>query len=335
MITIDGTYGEGGGQIIRSAVALAAITQTPIEILNIRGGRPKPGLQAQHLTAVRAMAELCGAELIGDALGSVYLSFTPIRPVRAGHYRFDIGTAGSCNLVLQTILVPLALAEGPSEIRVTGGTHNPMAPTFHYLAEVTLPCLSLMGLKAELAVESYGFYPKGGGHVVLRLPGGAELSGLNLTARAQHLVPKGHVLTVGLPDHVGPRGEKALRSVVGPEFRVRQESAVNVGPGAAAHVTVASGGGFAGFTGLGERGKPMEKVASEPAHAYLAWLKSGATVDEHLADQLVLPAALAKSPTSYRTNVVTNHLRTMAWLIPQFLPAQVQIDESGRVDVWP
>lgn len=333
LLTLDGSYGEGGGQVIRTSVALAAITGRPVEIHNVRGNRSKPGLQAQHLTAVRAAAEICGARLKGDALGSIYLSFEPTKKPEAGEFRFDIGTAGASTLVLQTVLAPLAVAGGESRVTVTGGTHNPMAPTVDYLEHVVLPAYARMGLQSQLDMTAAGFFPKGGGTVNLRfaLPDGFQ--GIDLLNRGQIRKTIGVITTAELPDSVGDRGERALWPFLPAQTRVLKVRKPSKGAGAASFVGIQAEGGYAGFTGLGAKGKPMERVSQEAGSAYQEWLETDAAVDEHLADQLVIPAILAQGPSAWRTSEVTEHLRTMAWLVPQFLPVQVKIEEDGVVRV--
>jgi RNA 3'-terminal phosphate cyclase (ATP) len=174
VIQIDGSQGEGGGQILRCALALGAICGTPVHIRSIRAGRRTPGLQAQHLTAVTALAQICGAQIEGASLGSQVLTFIP-GEIRPGEYEFDIGTAGSVSLVLQAILLPLATAERPSRVTLTGGTHVPWSPPTDYLREVLFPVLARMGLHAVLEVERWGFFPRGGGRIALEVMGGSAL----------------------------------------------------------------------------------------------------------------------------------------------------------------
>jgi RNA 3'-terminal phosphate cyclase (ATP) len=335
LLTLDGSYGEGGGQIIRTSVALAAITGRPVEIQNVRGKRAKPGLQPQHLMAVRAAGELCGAKLRGDAVGSIYLSFEPTKKPEPGEFRFEIGTAGSANLVLQTVLFPLALAGGESQVTVTGGTHNPMAPTVEYLDKVALAAFSRMGLHGVLDWPRAGFFPKGGGEVNLRIRCPEGLRGVELLDRGTIHRHDAIVTTAELPDTVADRAERVLWTYLPPTGRVLKERKPSLGPGAAVTLCVVAGGGHAGFTALGQKGKPMERVAEEAGDAYQEWLETEAAVDEHLADQLVLPAALATGPSAWRAPQVTEHLRTVAWLVPQFLPVGIEIANDGLVRVSP
>ncbi|MGV3614932.1 MAG: RNA 3'-terminal phosphate cyclase [Fimbriimonas sp.] len=334
LLTIDGSHGEGGGQVIRTSVALAAMTGRPIEIHDVRGRRAKPGLQPQHLMAVRAAGELCGAQVKGDAVGSVYLRFEPTKKPEAGDFRFDIGTAGSTNLVVQTVLLPLALAAGESRVTVLGGTHNPMAPSAEYLEGVALPAFSRFGVQSSFAWPRAGFYPKGGGEVQIRIFGGEPLQGVELLNRGD-ASPMGSILTSLLPESVGIRGERALERFLPSPSRILRMDKPSLGAGAAAFVAVRGGDVYAGFTGLGAKGKPMERVSEEAGEAYRVWAATSATVDEHLADQLVLPACFAKGSSAWRTSEVTEHLRTMGWLVPQFLSVGIEIGEDGVVRVAP
>jgi RNA 3'-terminal phosphate cyclase (ATP) len=340
LITIDGSYGEGGGQIIRTSLSLSAITGQPVEVVNVRARRTKPGLQPQHLTAVRAAASLCAARLEGDAVGSTRFAFRPQAPVQAGAYRFDIGTAGATGLVVQTVLMPLALAEGPSEVTVTGGTHVPHAPPADYLETVYLPALRLAQIEAEFRYERAGFYPRGGGEVRLTLPGGATPTPFDLSERGKSADLTAYVVTSSLAEHVAERGAATIQQFmkgVGRKVEVVPRDLPSPGPGAAVVLTVRWEGGVAGFSSVGERGKPMEKVATQPCEEFMAWWKSGAACEEHLADQLVLPAALARGESRWTTSQVTEHLRTVVWVVRHFIPVEatleVQPDGIGRVTI--
>lgn len=326
MPTIDGSHGEGGGQIIRTAVSLAAITGQAFEIHSIRAKRNKPGLQPQHLAAVRAAAELCGADLGGAAVGSTSLTFEPRRPVSSGCYRFDIGTAGAATLVAQTVLLPLALAGVPSEVTVIGGTYNPHAPPYEYFAGVYLPALSAMGIEAQANSSRAGFYPRGGGEIRIVVNPGAPRS-IHWTERGARISVDAAVVTSGLPEEVAERGASKVGSLV-PEARIAIERREALGIGAAVVVRASHAQGYAGFTSLGERGKRMERVAEEACEAFSAFATTKACVDEHLADQLVLPASLAEGASRWTAAAVTEHLETVLWLAAQFLPIQFSIDHN-------
>jgi RNA 3'-terminal phosphate cyclase (ATP) len=332
-VEIDGSYGEGGGQIIRTSLSLSAITGRTLEITAIRAKRSRPGLQPQHLAAVRAAAELCGAELSGDAAGSSSLRFTPTRLVQAGDYCFDIRTAGAAPLVAQTVALPLVLAGGPSTVHITGGTHVPHAPPADYLEAVYLPALRMRGVPARVEYPRAGFFPKGGGEILLRIDTLSHpLSPLRLIERGELRSLTAFVVTAELPEHVGRRGASAIEKFmkgVGRKVRVELRDCPALNPGAAVVLAAECEEGLAGFTSLGERGKPVERVAEEACQQFMAWWKSGAACDEHLADQLVLPAVLTPGESRWTTPVVTEHLRTVLWVAGRFLPVQSSIEESG------
>jgi RNA 3'-terminal phosphate cyclase (ATP) len=330
-IHIDGSYGEGGGQIIRTSVSLAALTGKAVEISNVRARRSRPGLQPQHLTAVRAAAALCGAELEGAEVGTPRFVFRPQRAPVPGAHRFDIGTAGATPLVAQTVLVPLMHAGEDSHVVIRGGTHVPHAPTAEYLEAVYIPALKRAGLHARFDYPRAGFFPKGGGELDLAVSAGGSPQALDLTARGRLVSLTAYIVAAELPDHVVERGAgtvEAFMKSVGRKVTVerRQKQALN--PGAAVVVVAECEGGLAGFVGLGERGKPMEEVAQKPCEAFMEWWKSGAACDEHLADQLVLPLALAAGESRWTTPVVTEHLRTVLWLTEHFLPIRCTIEEA-------
>lgn len=333
-IQIDGSFGEGGGQMIRNSLALAAVTGKSMEIINIRARRSKPGLQPQHLTAVRAAASICAAQLEGEAIGSTRLRFTPGAEVQAGEYRFDIGTAGATGLVLQTLLLPLSLAKSDSQVRVKGGTHVPNAPTVDYLEAVYLPALRRLGFSGAVDYTSAGFFPKGGGQVSAPLGGsGGFLPPVQMPERGSLVELKAIVTTAQLPSHVAERGEATIEKFmkgIGRKITIERREMPSPGAGAAVLIAVECEAGFAGFTGLGERGKPMEKVAEEPCEAFLKWWKTGATCDEHLADQMALPAALTQAESVWTTPEVTEHLRTALHLAQMFVPMDYAIEESGE-----
>jgi len=330
MIEIDGSYGEGGGQILRTSLALAAVTGQAVEIANVRAGRSKPGLQPQHLTAVRAAAALCDARLEGDTVGSTRLAFKPQNAPCPDTYRFDIGTAGATTLVAQTVLLPLAHGATESQVTITGGTHVPHAPPAEYLEATYLPALHRAGLPVRFDCPRAGFYPKGGGEVRLEISAPSSLQPLDFTERGKLTTLRAFILTSLLPAHIGERGAAAVEKFmkgIGRPVSVERRERPSVGPGAAVVLAAECEGGFAGFTALGERGKPMEKVAQEACEAFMAWWKTGAACDEHLADQLALPMALAAGESRWRTPTVTEHLRTVLWVVRQFLPVQASVEE--------
>ena len=331
MIEIDGSYGEGGGQIIRTSVSLAAITGRAVRVFNVRARRTKPGLQPQHVMAVKAAAELCDARVKGDAVGSVQFEFRPGAEIRGRDYEFDIGTAGASGLVFQTVFLPLTAAGVDSRFTIRGGTHVPHAPPIDYLSGVYLTALRQAGVEARLSYGPAGFYPQGGG-VVLSSAGKGSLTPVSLTERGGLRNLTAHIVTARLPEHVAERGattvETFMKGVGRKVITVRHDSGeLARSTGAAVVLTAECDGGFAGFTGLGERGKPMEKVAEQACEEFMKWWKTGAAVDEHLSDQLVLPMSLTTGESRWTTPAVTDHLRTVLWVVEKFLPIQHRIDE--------
>lgn len=340
MIDIDGSYGEGGGQILRTSLSLAAITGKAIRIFQIRAGRQKPGLAAQHLTAVRAAATICQAQLRGDKLGSMMLEFIPGNSVQAGEYTFDVsearegGSAGTVNLVLQTILLPLALAAGDSQVTLRGGTQVPFSPPFSYIEQVYLPIVSQMGLQASVKLNAWGWYPQGRGEVHLRVTGDAKLGGINLLDRGKLREVRGLAVVTELPAHIANR--MALRS----ENILRQANLRNnikplrataASTGAGIFLTAEYEHSLAGFSALGRLGLPAEKVAEKACKELLDFQEKVAPVDVHLADQLLLPSALAAEKSAYRVAEISSHLTTNIWVIQQFGLASINIDEIERI----
>lgn len=332
LIQVDGSSGEGGGQIIRTSLSLSVITGRAIAISNIRARRTKPGLQPQHLTAVRAAAALCDAKLSGDSVGSAFLSFEPQAATKAGEYRFDIGTAGATPLVVQTVLMPLALATGASQVTVTGGTHVPHAPPAEYLEMVYLPALRRAGLDVSMSYSTAGFYPRGGGQIDIAIRPSAAPTPLDLSDRGKLESLRACIVTSNLPDHVAERGEatvdRAIKAV-GRKVVIERRQMPSPGTGAAVVVAAQCQNGLAAFSSIGELRRPMEKVAEAPCREFMRWWKSDAACDEHLADQLVLPMAFATGPSRWTTPTVTEHLRTVLEVVQQFLPLQVAIEEGA------
>ncbi len=327
MLTIDGSYGEGGGQILRTALALSAVLERPVLIEKIRARRRNPGLQAQHLASVRALTEITAAEVEGATVGSTSLRFVPTR-IAHGEYGWDVGTAGAISLVLQTILIPLALAPAASRFSITGGTHVPWSPPVPYINQVLLPALEGMGLRASLTLKRWGFYPKGGG-LVEGLVEPSALHPLTLSQRGRLVEMVGLSAVAGLSTRVAERQrDRALWRLKPLEMPCRieicQVEARN--PGTVLFLALQCEGGRAGFSGLGERGKPAERVADEVCDQVFAYLQGTGVADPHLADQLLLPMAIAAGFSSVATTVVTEHLLTNRWVIEQFLPGRTRVE---------
>jgi len=337
MLTIDGSFGEGGGQVLRTCLSLAAITGTDVRIAGIRASRKNPGLAAQHLTSVRATAAVCGGMVEGDRLGSQELVFRP-RGCHAGQYVFDVTdiqpSAGSVNLVLQTVLPILAQCDGPSEVTLRGGTHVAWSPTFDYVADVFLPAVAEFGVRAETELRKSGHYPKGGGEEVLRIGAGGPWRAVNFGSARGELRCRLTSRASCLPRHVIERQLSAMKTELrGVCSRMEEiaEDTPGIAPGTAAMVATLPGmGGWAGCTALGARGKPAEAVGREAAQAFRAFVESGAAVDRHLADQLLLYAALAEGATVLAVEEITEHARTNMWVIEQFIGPRFQVEEPAE-----
>jgi len=334
---IDGRHGEGGGQILRTALALAAILQRPVEIQNIRTGRKKPGLRPQHLLAVKALATITSAHVEGAELGSMRLYFEP-RQLKAGTYALDIGTAGSTGLVLQAMLPGLFLANGTSQLTITGGTHVPWSPCFHYLNEVFIPALEEMGGFVSLELARWGWYPKGGGRIIASISPVTELGAMERTSRGR--LNDIYVLSAvsNLPGSIAERQrDQVLKRLVTEGYdasRVELADAPSPGTGTVVFVRTRFENGAAGFTSLGKKGKAAEKVADNACSDLFRFMASEAAVDDYLADQLVLYMALARGRSSLIAGRITKHLLTNMWVIEQFLPVRFEVDEeTGSVSV--
>jgi RNA 3'-terminal phosphate cyclase (ATP) len=318
-VVLDGSEGEGGGQILRSALALSLITRRPLRVTRIRARRPRSGLLHQHLAAVRAAAAVGEAEVEGDAKGSMDLSFRP-RALRGGAHRFAVGSAGSTTLVIQTILLPLLAAEEPSRVVVEGGTHNPWAPPFEFLARAFLPALVRMGARAELRLERRGFAPAGGGRITAAVEPSA-LAPLDATQRGVFLEGRADVLLSGLPAHVGEREAAVLAERLRPPrwtIRIDAEEAP-LGPGNAVVVEARGEHATEVAVAFGAPRIPAERVARDAARRIQAWLDADVPVGEHLADQLLLPLAIAGG-AFVTCAPLSSHARTNAEVIARFLP---------------
>ncbi len=327
-IIIDGSRGEGGGQILRTAVALAAAGAKPVRLVNIRARRPKPGLRPQHLAAVQAAAAVCGGTLEGDRIGSRELTLTP-GPLAARRYRFEIPTAGSAMLVAQTVIGPLALAEGESEAVITGGTHNPFAPCFEYVRDVFCVLASAMGVEGYVELARPGFYPAGGGEVHLAVRGGGLRAARLLSRGELRRVDGVSIASAALPGHIVERQAARAASRLQAarlDATIDRATPESASPGTALFLRAVFARSVAGFFGLGKRGKPAERVADEAVDALLAFLDADASVDPHAADQLVPLAALAAGESRWRTPCATSHLLTVAEVVRQVTGRTVDID---------
>ena len=339
-VFIDGSMGEGGGQILRTSLALAFITGRNLHIENIRAARRKPGLAKQHLICVLAACEICPGQCKGAAIGSQVLDFQP-GPIHGGNFTFNIGSAGSATLVIQTILPALFLADEPSTVTVTGGTHNPWAPPFDFLAETFLPAIGTAGFDADCKLEKYGFFPAGGGKITLNVkPRQENLNrAINLCEPAEQIQIHARIYTAKLPAHIAQRQKKLLLQS---KLKFKDIEHIEVtdsdGPGNCIMIRlVASSSEACGwfdrtsvFTAFGQKGKPSEKVVSEVVSLAENFLPRGAAVDRFSADQLLIYMAISKSGC-YTTNDLTTHLTTNIETIKKFLPVSFNVEYKGQI----
>jgi len=331
MIEIDGSYGEGGGQILRTAVALAAYLETPCRIRNIRKGRPKPGLRPQHAAGVKALAALCHAEVSGLHVGSAEVTFKP-GMIAGGTLRIDVGTAGAIGLILQTIMLPAAKALSPLLLTIRGGTDVPWAPTIGYCQEVTLPVLSQMGYAGEVTLTKRGYFPRGGGEVSVELKR-ADLSPVQLPEPGQIRMIQGrsHAAEALKQRRVAERQqEEAMAGLK--KLGVPCEIAVEYGPAASPgwgiYLWALVKNMVLGANALGARGKKAEAVGEEAASALIRQLNAGAALDEWMGDQILPFVAVAGGESTISIARITDHLRTNLWVINHFLPLETQIKEE-------
>jgi len=335
MKRIDGSYGEGGGQILRSALTLACLLKQPIEIFNIRKGRPKPGLAPQHLTAVSACRRITSAELEGAQLESQSLKFVP-NEVTPGDYYFDVAelrrSAGSTSLVLQTLLLPLCFASKPSTLFLKGGTHVPFSPIFDYLEKVFLPTLRRLGVQSQAEIRKWGYYPAGGGEVFFEIEPASGLKTVEMKEPGKLKKVSVFSAVSNLPDHIAQRQAKAAADFL-KKMRldpvVKTKRVLSSREGTYFFLLADFGEVLAGFSSLGQKGRPSEKVALEACRQFKEYWDSKSAFEPHLADQIILYLALGRGESRFTVSKVTQHLLTNAWVVRQFLPAKIEI--RGRM----
>jgi len=343
MIEIDGSYGEGGGQIIRTALSLSCLLKKPFRIFNIRKKRKKPGLMPQHLTCVKAAQLITDAEVTGDYAGSSELLFSP-REVKGGYFSFDIGTAGSTSLVFQTLIPALAFSQQKTTLTLKGGTHVPLSPSFHYLSNVFVHFLGQLGIKVELVIESYGFYPRGGGIVRAEIFPVKNIKPLRIMERGNILQITGYSAVGNLPLSIAERQKDAFVNKINREIKNNKACLIielvevpSIGQGTFVYLEARSEDSVAGFTALGARGKKAEVVGEEAAEEFVKYYSTGAALDYHIADQIVLYLSLCSEESRFTTSSITNHLLTNLWVINLFHGIQYSIEgevgEKGMVKI--
>jgi len=332
MIELDGSEGEGGGQTVRTALSLSAITGQPFHITDIRAGRPDPGLKPQHLAGVRLMQRLCSARVEGDAVGSRELTFAPGR-ITGGAYEYDVGTAGSLTLLMQSALPALIVSPAETELRLTGGTDVRWSPPVDHHQLVLLPLLRRMGADLELAVERRGFHPRGGGTVRLRVRGG-PLSPLRLEERGELVRALGRACVQNLPEKVAERMIASARNEL-PGLVAEKVVTQGACPGAGLTLVAEYGGTVLGWSALGERGVPAERVGQEAASCLRKVMDLGGTLDSRTADQIVTFMALARGDSCFTVGKISGHLASQMRLIPRFLPVRFAVTDAPpyRIDV--
>jgi RNA 3'-phosphate cyclase len=325
---------------LRTALALSAILKKPFTLFHIRSKRKNPGLQAQHLAAVEALARITEAQTEGVKFGSQRITFIPQR-IFPGIYQFEMNTAGSVTLLIQAIFLPFCLSEGISRVTLIGGTHVQWSPSFHYFIEVMLPTLERMGVSARARIGKWGFYPKGGGRIQLTINPVPELKPISLVDRGSLKKIRGISAISNLPRHVADRQkEQALRRIQS-ELQVEGEIAIvhnapSSGIGSFMFLLAEHEKGLAGFSSLGVKGRPAEKVADEAVDSLKDYLTSDGCLDPYLADQLVPFMALARGNSSFTATRITEHLLTNLWVIQHFLDVKIlregEAGARGRVE---
>ena len=333
MIVVDGSHGEGGGQLLRMAAALSALRGVPVTVTDIRAGRPNPGLAAQHVTALQAVAALCGANVEGLEIGSKEIVFRP-GPIGGGRHSFDVGTAGSITLVLQACLPVAFAAREPVRLRLSGGTDVRWSPPLDYFARVFLPILRRMGSHANIELVRRGYYPRGGGLVEVTVEPALRWSSIEMQEPGGLRSIRGIAHVSNLPADIPKRMKHAaMRRLHGfADAKIEERVYAGddaIGQGGALVLWAETDYAVLGATSLAERGKSSEKVAEEAAKELRAEIESGVTLDVHAADQVLVYLAQADGPSAFTVREVSGHLNTMVWLLRQFVPREIAIAREG------
>jgi RNA 3'-terminal phosphate cyclase (ATP) len=341
MIEIDGGFGEGGGQVLRTSLSLSCLLNKPFRIFNIRIKRKKPGLMPQHLMCIRALKLISNAKVYGDSEGSTELIFEPTE-IKTGEYVFNIGTAGSVSLLLQALLPPLIFAKDRSSLSLRGGTHVPFSPIFDYIDEVFIPILRRLGIEIEANIDNYGFYPKGGGRVRVEVIPAEKIIGINLIERGEIKKLKGVSGVGNLPLSIAVRQKDSALKILashGLKADIEYLAVPAFGNGTFIFLKAETENCISGFSSLGERGKRAELVGEEVALSFLDYYSTNFCLDPHLADQIVLYLSFAQGESSFTTSQITGHLITNLWVIQKFLGTNYRIEgevgRPGRVMISP
>ncbi len=339
MIRVDGSSGEGGGQVLRTSLSLSALTGKELRIVNIRKKRSSPGLRPQHLQAVRAAADICEADVEGDSLGSEEISFRP-HQIRSGRYHFSIPTAGSASLVLQTVFLPLTWAASPSQVTIQGGTHVKWSPCYHYLEWQWLHYMKRIGYEGQITLNKAGYYPQGGGEIQATIQPAQGKNPLHLLERKGMIQIRGVSGLTNLPDHITRRMRDRVVSRLGGNYPLNDLRTKHIpghGKGAFIVLLVEFENSQACYFSLGERGKRAEVVADEAVEQVLNFLNKRGCIDQYLGDQLLLPLSLMDKRSQLSLPEITSHLVTNAEIIRKFIPVTFKIDgdvgQPGTVTV--
>ncbi len=335
MLYIDGSYGEGGGQILRTAVALSVLTKKPVEIDNIRANRPTPGIKPQHYAAMKSIEEICYGKSEGLEIGSSHLKFTP-GEINGGKYKFDIGTAGSITLVFQACLLSAIKTREPIIMRVTGGTDVRWAPSWDYFDKVFLKLLQKMGVSVETQLIKRGYYPKGGGEATLTINPSKEILPLHFGKQQDFSEVNGILNIANLPDHIGTRMKHAaIKMLLKKNLKaaIKIEEAQSLSTGTGITLWVQSQDAVIGSTNLGEVGIPAEKIGEDAALQILQDIDVGATIDIHAFDQIIPYFAIARNGSVCVVREVSNHAKTNMWLVKQFFDVDFKLEKFGNATI--
>jgi RNA 3'-phosphate cyclase len=332
LLEIDGSYGEGGGQILRNAVALSTLTKKPVKITNIRANRPNPGIKPQHYISIKSIQDICGAKTTGLEIGSSTLSFNP-GDFKGGKYKFDIGTAGSITLAFQACILAFILSKEPVAIKLNGGTDVKWSPSWDYFTKVFLPILKKMGLYIEAKLINRGYYPKGGGEAEITINPCKKINPLRLDSFQEFSDVKGAINIAGLPDHIGTRMKHSaikllLKENLMSNIEIERFSSISQGVGII--LWIESKDTIIGSTLLGERGVSSEEVGKSVGLNLLSEIQSQSTLDVHAFDQILPYLALAEGTSSCFVKELSNHANTNIWLIKQFL--DVDFEAKNKED---
>ncbi|UCF13289.1 MAG: RNA 3'-terminal phosphate cyclase [Thermoplasmatales archaeon] len=333
MLQIDGSYGEGGGQILRYAVALSALTKKPVEIKNIRANRPNPGVRPQHHTAISCIKSICKGTIEGLSIGSSKLTFFP-GEIQPGEYKFDIGTAGSITLVFQACILSSLNTTKPITIKLTGGTDVKWAPTWDYFTQVFLHLIQKMGVNTDAQLIKRGYYPKGGGEAVLTIYPAKKLQRLHLEEKQDFGKMTGIVHIANLPDHISERMKQAaLKIAVKSNIQsfIRIDKTTSLSPGTGITLWSKSEYSVIGSTFLGERGVTSEKIGENAVNQLIKEINTGATIDTFAIDQILPYMVLTEEESVCMVRALTNHTQTNMWLLKQFFNVEFEVKEKQGV----